>query len=580
MQSGSLQSFLRDSGSFSLFLNGGKKEMHHDRNIDHPIGLLHFAELPQFLDILNWKTCLCITHGNVLNLWHHDSFLHIFFEQHHMQKKNTVSPSVFIFHSHTSSFLGNHSVCWFSKAFESEPCGSRRKQPSPVPVRLTNRWKARTKNKFVSLSHVHTSKVRKTILPNVATKLPKGGKASFRHSELFTKQGGTQTNKRNTRTLKKAHHVQTVTKIEGSDRPTHSHYSLSLHISQHIALLNSHSPSMLGERLQERGYRRCARNPQKKTCPHFLRTHHHRCSKQGFSGSHTSTHLSAQEKSHRPKGILLSHHVETNQHAFTVSAGMQGPSSTTLPRVQIRTNTSPQRFVPHLWHHAWALSAGSHWKPRHPPLSPSPSLPPPLPLWLKPFPVQTFAVVFLLASFSGFDLSMCLQLSFVVSHLFSWRVLAMGQTCFFLVRQLLLRISVLLMVPALITTKWLITHMTDNSKRFEIFCHQSCRDSKTYKHSRPFGRPWVLSPPELLMPSWSSIPSLPKWLYLQRWSKMSAPFHRTSTSVSMLECLLGSINFSQRLTFPQPTSPSRFIVKQDLDLPSLYLRQEPSVENS
>ena len=49
---------------------------------------------------------------------------------------------------------------------------------------------------------------------------------------------------------------------------------------------------------------------------------------------------------------------------------------------------------------------------------------------------------------------------------------------------------------------------------------------------------------------------------------------------SMLECPLGSINFSQRLTFPQPTVPSRFIVKQDLDLPGLYLRQEPSVENS
>ena len=49
---------------------------------------------------------------------------------------------------------------------------------------------------------------------------------------------------------------------------------------------------------------------------------------------------------------------------------------------------------------------------------------------------------------------------------------------------------------------------------------------------------------------------------------------------SMLECLLGSINFSQRLTFPQPTVPSRLIVKQDLDLPGLYLRQEPSVENS
>ena len=49
---------------------------------------------------------------------------------------------------------------------------------------------------------------------------------------------------------------------------------------------------------------------------------------------------------------------------------------------------------------------------------------------------------------------------------------------------------------------------------------------------------------------------------------------------SMLECPPGSINFSQRLTFPQPTVPSRFIAKQDLDLPGLYLRQEPSVENS
>ena len=84
---------------------------------------------------------------------------------------------------------------------------------------------------------------------------------------------------------------------------------------------------MLRERLQERGYRRCARNPQKKTCPHFLRTHHHRWSKQGFSGSHTFTYLSAQEKSHRPKGNLLSHHVETDQgtyfHCFGWDAGLE-----------------------------------------------------------------------------------------------------------------------------------------------------------------------------------------------------------------------------------------------------------------
>ena len=109
-------------------------------------------------------------------------------------------------------------------------------------------------------------------------------------------------------------------------------YSLSLHFSQHIPLLKSHSPSMLRERLQERGYRRCARNPQKKTCPHFLRTHHHRCSKQGISGSHTSTHLSAQDKSHRPKGILLSHHVETDQGTYFHCFGWDaGPEFNHLP---------------------------------------------------------------------------------------------------------------------------------------------------------------------------------------------------------------------------------------------------------
>ena len=44
MRSGSSQSSLRDSGFFSLDLNGGKKPMHHDRDIDHPIGFPHFAE--------------------------------------------------------------------------------------------------------------------------------------------------------------------------------------------------------------------------------------------------------------------------------------------------------------------------------------------------------------------------------------------------------------------------------------------------------------------------------------------------------------------------------------------------------
>ena len=53
------------------------------------------------------------------------------------------------------------------------------------------------------------------------------------------------------------------------------------------------SLDQFAQRLQERGYRRCARNLQKKTCLHFLPTHRQRCSKQCFLGSHTSTYLSA-----------------------------------------------------------------------------------------------------------------------------------------------------------------------------------------------------------------------------------------------------------------------------------------------
>ena len=56
--------------------------------------------------------------------------------------------------------------------------GSRTKQPSPVPVRLTNRWKARTKKKIgVSFARAHIES-QGNHLPIVATKLPKGGEAS------------------------------------------------------------------------------------------------------------------------------------------------------------------------------------------------------------------------------------------------------------------------------------------------------------------------------------------------------------------------------------------------------------------
>ena len=41
-------------GTQSSFFNGGKKPMHHYRDIDHPIVVLHFADhLPLFLNTLN-----------------------------------------------------------------------------------------------------------------------------------------------------------------------------------------------------------------------------------------------------------------------------------------------------------------------------------------------------------------------------------------------------------------------------------------------------------------------------------------------------------------------------------------------
>ena len=142
-------------------------------------------------------------------------------------------------------------------------------------------------------------------------------------------------------------------KSEGSDRPTHSHYSLSLHFSQHIALLKSYSLSILRERLRELGSRRCAGDPRKKTCPHFLRTHRHRCSKHCFSGSHTSTHLSAQEKSHRPKGILLSHRVETDRGTYFHCFGWDaGPEVNHLPTGPNKDKHFSTAVCLSLWHHA------------------------------------------------------------------------------------------------------------------------------------------------------------------------------------------------------------------------------------
>ena len=114
-------------------LNGEKEPMHHDRDIDHPFDFSAFCRTSTVSEHSKFReTCRCITHGKVLNLCHHDSFLHIF-EQHHVQNEQldspdyglvssvvfiqllfvSVSPSVLLHHSHTSSSRVNHAVIFF-----------------------------------------------------------------------------------------------------------------------------------------------------------------------------------------------------------------------------------------------------------------------------------------------------------------------------------------------------------------------------------------------------------------------------------------------------------------------------------
>ena len=105
--------------------------------------------------------------------------------------------------------------------------------------------------------------------------------------------------------------------------------------------------------------------------------------------------------------------------------------------------------------------------------------------------------VFPFTSFSGFVLSKCLQLSFVVSHLFSWHVRAMEQMCQYLCYQPLLRISVLLMVLFLTLkgqdtapVRW--RRKSTKCSYKSQSCHHPCRvnpDSKIA--SRRFPRQWL-----------------------------------------------------------------------------------------
>ena len=86
------------------------------------------------------------------------------------------------------------------------------------------------------------------------------------------------------------------------------------------------SLDQFAQRLQERGYRRCARNLQKETCLHFLPTFANAAPNSVFWAA-IPPHISQlwRRVTVQPKGILLSHHVETDQgtcfHCFGWDAG-------------------------------------------------------------------------------------------------------------------------------------------------------------------------------------------------------------------------------------------------------------------
>ena len=105
----------------------------------------------------------------------------------------------------------------------------------------------------------------------------------------------------------------------------------------------------------------------------------------------------------------------------------------------------------------------------------------------------------------------------------------MGQTCLSLLCLVPLRIVVLLMVPALISTEWVTAQLTHSSKSSEKNCYYSREDSQiSTTKSRPFVKPWVWSPPELPVLNRPSMRSLPRWLCLQPWKRTSAPLQKTS----------------------------------------------------
>ena len=128
-------------------------------------------------------------------------------------------------------------------------------------------------------------------------------------------------------------------------------------------------------------------------------------------------------------------------------------------------------------------------------------------------------VFFPFTSFSAFDLIKCLQPSFVVSHLFPRHVLAMEQTCRYLLYQLLLRFLVLLTVlfltlneQAAAPARWM-RKSTKSTYSYRFYCKTRPKTA-----SRRFPR--LYSPFRLRLQVWNRLlaasqPALPPWKQMQ-----------------------------------------------------------------
>ena len=120
-----------------------------------------------------------------------------------------------------------------------------------------------------------------------------------------------------------------------------------------------------------------------------------------------------------------------------------------------------------------------------------------------------------------------------------------------------LRIMVLPMVLALISTEWVTVQSIHSSRSSEICCYHSRVDSQILKiTSKPSVTPWVSSPPGLPMLNRSSIPSLPRWSHLQKWNLISVPSRTLMLDRNRCSfCFKDLGRHHDQLMSPQPQGP-------------------------